>query len=64
MDKTKVKPKTEQQELKEFWGKYQILCDEYQAQILVTPAWRATNHGSYELVQQTSVGKMPKKPKI
>jgi len=57
----KVQPKTDEQKLREFFKEYQALCEKHQFQIVVTPAWRATNHGSFELVQQSSVGKLPKR---
>lgn len=56
-----IQPKKSQQELaQDFFKEYQVLCEKHQAQIVVTPGWRATNHGSFELVQQSSVGKLPK----
>jgi len=55
--------KPKQYTAEEFIKWYQDGCEERQFQIVVTPAWRATSHGSYELVQQTSVGRMPSERK-
>ena len=60
MDKPK-KPKTDADKANDFAREYQILCDKHQHRIVVSPAWSATNHGTFEMVQQYSIGKLPKK---
>ncbi len=44
----------------EFAKEYQALCDRMGWRIVVSPAWVSTNHGSFEMVQQYSVGKLPR----
>jgi len=56
------KPKTEQQRANEFLKDYGELCEKYQFQIVVTPAWRASQDmGDWRLVLQSSIGELPKK---
>jgi len=55
--KTEQQPKTAQG----FTEAYQKLCEEWGFRVVVTPVWVATNHGSFEMVQQPSVGKLPEK---
>lgn len=54
------KPKTEQEFMQEFVEKYQELCEEYKFQIIVNPAFKARDDGTFSVVLQTSVGKMPR----
>jgi hypothetical protein len=57
----KVKPeKTEQERMQDFFDKYKKLCDEDGFQIVVTPAWKARDDGTFSLIQQISVGRLPK----
>lgn len=60
-DQTKkiVEDKTEQQLMREFVAKYQKLCEEYRFQIVVNPAFKARDDGTFSVILQTSVGKMP-----
>ena len=54
--------KTEQQLANEFIRKYSALCEEYQLQIVVTPAWKISQDtGTWSTVLQSSIGKLPKK---
>lgn len=52
--------KTEQQLAQEFVKEYTELCKKHQFQIVVTPAWKARDDGTFSLIQQSSVGKLPK----
>ena len=58
METTKVEP-DKKKTPEEFAKKYQVLCDEYGFGIVVNPAWIARDDGSWSLVLQTSVGKLP-----
>ena len=54
--------KTEQQLMQEFVNKYSALCEEYQLQIVVVPAWKISQDtGTWSTVLQSSIGKLPKK---
>jgi hypothetical protein len=46
---------------KDFEKEYKELCDRTGFQIVVNPAFVSTNHGSFEVVLQAGIGKMPKK---
>ena len=52
---------TEQQKANLFIQEYQALCEKHGYRIVVNPVWTSTNHGSFELVLQSSVGKLPEK---
>ncbi len=56
----KDQPKTERQILQEFAKEYQALCEKYQCQIIITPAYRARDDGTWSTVLQTSVGRLPR----
>lgn len=62
-DKTKKvvegKPKAKEFKAEDFAKAYQKLCDEMGFRIVVTPVWIARDDGSFSLVLQTSVGKLP-----
>ena len=51
--------KTEQQEMREFFAKYQKLCKEDGYRLVITPAFQARDDGTWSVVLQTSVGKLP-----
>ena len=53
-DKVQPKPKTPQG----FADAYQKLCEEWGFHIVITPAFRARDDGTWSLVLQTSVGKL------
>ena len=57
--KAEVQPKTEQQRADEFIKEYQELCEKHGFQIVVVPAWKARDDGTFSLVQQSSVGRLP-----
>ena len=48
----------------EYYKKYQELCRKYGFRIEVTPSFQPTNHGTWEIVLQASVGKLPKDGRI
>lgn len=50
----------DRQELQVFWNEYQELCKKYNAQVIVTPSYKARDDGTWSLVLQSSVGKSPK----
>jgi len=56
-----VKPKTEQELAQEFVKEYTDLCEKFGFQIVVTPAWKARDDGTFSLIQQSSVGRLPEK---
>ena len=56
METTKVEPKPE-----DFAKAYQELCDKMGYRIVVSPSWASTNHGSFEMVLQYTVNKLPTK---
>ena len=61
MERTKkVQPKTEQERMQEFFAKYERLCKEDGFRIVVNPAFQARDDGSWSVVLQTSVGKLPR----
>ena len=60
MEAVKDESKTKQPTAQEFAEKYQKLCEETGYRIVVSPVWTSTNHGSFEMVLQYSVGKLPK----
>ena len=43
----------------DFANKYQELCESMGYRIVVSPAWVSTNHGSFEMVLQHTVGQLP-----
>jgi hypothetical protein len=45
---------------KEFAASYQKLCEEYGFRIVVSPAFASTNHGTFEVVLQYTIGELPK----
>ena len=56
MEEVKTSPKTAQ----DFAKAYQELCDQMGFRIVVNPVWVSTNHGSFEMTLQYSVGQLPK----
>ena len=74
MDKPKVQPKkevkkvkrvsdrtmTENEKVQEWNTKRMALDEEYGLHLVVSPAWKARDDGTFSLVQQSSVGKLPK----
>lgn len=54
-------PKTEAQLAQSFVEDYQTLCEKHGFRIVVSPTWVATNHGSFEMTLQQTVGRLPQK---
>ncbi len=48
----------------EFATAYQELCTKMGYRIVVSPSWASTNHGSFELVLQYTVGQLPQEPPV
>ena len=61
MNKQPKKVKSEQEEMQDFWNWYTKGCDEKGYQIVVTPAYKARDDGTFSTVLQVSVGKLPAK---
>ncbi len=52
--------KTEQERMKEFFAKYEKLCEEEGFRMVVNPAFQARYDSTWSVVLQTSVGRLPK----
>jgi len=53
--------KTEQEKVQEFYKRYQALCQELGYQMVSTPALKLmSDTNTFGIVQQHSVGKLPK----
>ena len=63
MKGTKVQPKTEQEKADDFIKEFNALCEKHQMQIVTNPAFKARDDGSWSVVLQTSIGKLPKQEK-
>jgi len=63
MKGTKVQSKTQQEKAQEFLGEYQKLSETHGYRIVVTPAFQARDDGTWSVVLQTSVGRLPQKEK-
>jgi hypothetical protein len=62
-DKKVVEPKpveVKKPTAQDFADKYQKLCEELGYRIVVSPTWVSTNHGSFEMVLQYTIGELPK----
>lgn len=44
----------------QFAKEYKELCDKLGVRIVVVPTWAPTNHGTFELTLQYSIGELPK----
>ena len=60
MTNNKVEVKTEQQKANEFTKEYEALCKKHGFNIVVNPAFKARDDGTFSVVLQASVGKLPK----
>lgn len=63
MESTKIEPqklKSDSENAKDFFKEYEQLCEKHGFRIVVNPAFIGTNHGTFEVVLQTSVGLLPK----
>jgi len=62
MAKTKGEPiKTEQERADEFIAKYRALCEDYGFNLVVTPAFKARDDGTFSVVLQSSVGRLKRR---
>ena len=59
MAEKKERELTEQEQASNFLKGYEALCQKYGFNITVIPAWKPTSHGSWELVLQSSIGRIP-----
>ncbi len=59
--KVEVQPKqkTEQELAQEFIKEYNSMCQRHGWQIVTTPAFKARDDGTWSLVLQSSVGRVP-----
>ena len=57
----KDQPKTEQELAQDFVKEYEALCQKHQMQIVVNPAYKSRDDGTFSTVLQTSVGKISTK---
>lgn len=66
METTKVDPKVEGKTYtaQDFAQAYQELCEKYKFRIVVAPTWVSTNHNSFEMVNQYTIGVLPKQEEI
>ena len=55
---TKVEQKKEYT-AEDFAKEYQSLCEKTGWRVVVAPTWVTTNHGSFEMVLQSTVGRFP-----
>ena len=59
----KIEPKTEKSEsekTQDFYKEYIALCEKYKYQIVVNPAFKARDDGTFSVILQASVGLLPK----
>ena len=54
-----VQPKTDQQLAEAFIKDYNSLCKKHQHQIVTNPAFQSRDDGTFSVVLQTSVGRLP-----
>lgn len=55
-----VEVKTDEQRVKDFVKDYEAICEKHQMRIVTTPAFKARDDGTFSVVLQVSVGKLPK----
>jgi len=56
----KDKPKTDQQLVDEFVKAYKEMCKKHQMQIITNPAFQRRDDGTFSVIVQSGVGKLPK----
>jgi hypothetical protein len=59
METTKVEPKTDREKAQEFIKEYGELCEKHQMRIVTNPAFKSRDDGTFSVVLQISVGKLP-----
>ena len=58
---TLPKPKSENELAETFVKEYKALCEKHQLRIVTNPAFKARDDGTWSLVLQSSIGRLPKK---
>lgn len=61
MDKPQEKPKTEQELANQFIKEYSELCEKHKFQLVINPAFKARDDGTFSVVLQSSIGRLPRK---
>jgi hypothetical protein len=56
-----VKPLTDEQKANLFVKEYEQLCEKHQMRIVTTPVFKARDDGTFSVVLQASIGKLPKR---
>lgn len=59
MSENKVQDKTDEQRVQDFIKEYEALCDKHKMRVVTTPAFKARDDGTFSVVLQSSVGKLP-----
>lgn len=54
------KPMSDEDRAKAFVKDYESLCEKHQMRVVTTPVFKARDDGTFSVVLQTSVGKLPK----
>tara|TARA_R110000868_G_scaffold25972_5_gene100626 strand:+ start:344 stop:538 length:195 start_codon:yes stop_codon:yes gene_type:complete len=60
MSEKKTEEKSEQELVQDFINEYNELTQKHGLQIVVVPAWKARDDGTFSLIQQNSIGKIAK----
>ena len=58
---TLPKPKSENELAEAFAKDYKALCEKHQLRIVTNPAFKARDDGTWSVVLQSSIGRLPKK---
>ena len=59
MAETKERELTEQEQANNFLKGYEALCQKYGFNITVIPAFKARDDGTWSLILQSSIGRIP-----
>jgi len=54
-----VKSKTDEDKAKDFAKAYEQLCEAHQMKIVAVPVYKARDDGTFSLIIQLSIGKLP-----
>lgn len=57
---TKVQSEPKAQTAEDFLKAYQLLCEKFSFQLVITPSWIARDDGTWSTKLQVSVGQLPK----
>jgi hypothetical protein len=55
-----VEVKTDEQRAKDFVKDYESICERHQMRVVTVPVYKARDDGTFSLILQSSVGKLPK----